>query len=289
MKKQPHRPKSILQSQVTATISVALVLLMIGIIALAGLTARGVARSIADEVGFTVVIADSLDANGARAIGCRLQAQPSSSRVAYVSAEQVLARWNAMLGTADSLLDANPFLPEWEVKVREPWTHPDSLRRIVADVRTWSGVSDATFYDDMAEAVDSSLSTITLILIVLTAVLALISFVLISNTVRLAVYSRRLTIHAMRLVGAKGSFIRRPFIVSSLIGGLLAASVASAILLGALFYIARIYTPLFTWLSVTEIALTFGFLYLTGALICVAAAIFATNRYLRSDYDDLFN
>lgn len=289
MKKQSHNSKSILHSQVTATISVALLLLMLGIIVLAGFTVRGLASSLSEEVGFTVVMNDSISEANSAAIGRKLNAEPYTRSAVYVSPEQVLARWNEMLGTGDSLLESNPFLSEWQVKVREPWTAPDSLRAITARVRTWPGVADAPYYEDMARAAESTLSTLTLILVACIAVLTLISFVLINNTMRLAVHSRRLSIHAMQLVGATGGFIRRPFVVSACIGGLIAASAASVLILAAYFYILSVYPSIATLLTLKELAITIAALYVAGALISSLGALFSTNRYLRSDYDELFN
>src|SRR5574344_178635 len=98
--------------------------------------------------------------------------------------------------------------------------------------------------------------TIRMVLLAVAALLVLISFVLINNTVRLTVYSRRFLIHTMKLVGAKPGFIRKPFVVQNLINGVIAGMVACGALMG-LYYAANSF----------EIGL--GSMFLTSEIIIV--------------------
>lgn len=286
-----HSSSSILRSQITATVSVTLVLLMLGIVALSAVAAHTVAQGVELEVGFTVVMTDSVKPAQANSLGAELRSRPYAAEVRYVSAEQVLSRWNSMLGTeGDTLLgDTNPFLAEWEVKVRRPWSRPDSLEAIAAALRHIDIVEEVSCRSDVARAVDDTLSTLQIIFLCVSGVLAVISFVLISNTVQLTVHERRHTIHAMRLVGATGGFIRRPFVMAGLLSGLTAATIASVIL-GALWgYLQQIYPVIADLIWWQELLAVTGGIYAAGALICTLAALVAANRYLRRPADRLYD
>ena len=125
-------------------------------------------------------------------------------------------------------------------------------------------------------------------LFVIAVLLMLISFVLINNTVRLTVYSRRFLIHTMKLVGAKPGFIRRPFVISNMLNGLIAAFVSMLFLLGVYLFLQNIDEALVVSFSALEIVAVFAGLIVLGVLICGLAAFLAADKYIRLSYDDLF-
>ncbi len=107
---------------------------------------------------------------------------------------------------------------------------------------------------------------------------------LINNTVSLAIYSRRFIIHTMKLVGATGAFIRRPF----LIAGLATAAIAIAVLAAIRAYSTSFDAALDSALPWPSMGWIFAGVLACGLLICLIASIIATNRYLRADYDEMF-
>lgn len=132
------------------------------------------------------------------------------------------------------------------------------------------------------------MKSLALVLFVVAGALLLISFVLINNTVRLTVYARRFTIHTMKLVGATAGFIRRPFIWSSVINGVIAGIISIVVLGGLLFYLGTIDPEVLRVVDWRPAAMLFSGLFLAGILICALAAFFAANKYLRLGYDNMF-
>ena len=116
-----------------------------------------------------------------------------------------------------------------------------------------------------------------------------ISFVLISNTVRLSIYSKRFTIHTMQLVGATDSFIRSPFIIANAIVGAISGFVAGGVLAVTIALSGRLGMPEligligWSWMAAVDAGLVVG-----GTVICALAALLATTRHLRQDYGELF-
>ena len=141
---------------------------------------------------------------------------------------------------------------------------------------------------EMIESMNQNIQSLAIILGVVALVMIVISFVLINNTVHLSIYARRFTIHTMQLVGATNGFIRRPFIVNNLIAGLVAGILAGAILaisLGAAPHLG--WNDVAHYISWGLYCCVAGGMIIAGPLICSMAALLATSRYLRKDYDEL--
>lgn len=296
MRKNRRHSIPLLSSQLTATVSVALVLLILGVMALLGVAAKNAADDIRSRIGFVIIMAEDADDASTLALRKRLETAPYTAAVHYSSADDVLRKWNeSMDAGADSvnaLLGVNPFLPEIEVAVRSEYAFSDSLTRIVGSLRSVRCVSEIKMQADMVSSINATIRSLGIVLLCVAAALLLISFVLINNTVRLTVYARRFSIHTMKLVGATASFIRRPFVISSMLNGIVAAFIATVILCGVLFYadvarpgITQSITQLISW---SEAAWIFAGLFAAGIIICTLAAFFAANRYLRLGYDDMF-
>lgn len=276
-------------SQLTSVISVSLVLLILGVIALAALAGNSGAEMLKSNIGFIVKVdRNALETDINRLKKTFSEAKYVASYV-YSSADEILASESRYLGEdVAELVDVNPYGAEFDVKVKPEYASIDSIEMLGAVVSTDAAVEDVITESAMIAAVNATLSRITWILLGIAAVLLAISIVLIYNTVHLAVYSRRFVIHTMKLVGATGGFIRGPFIRAGAVNGVISAAIASAVLFGAVVYATGL-DPLFeASFSVVRCLVVAVGLFVIGALICTVASVFATNRYLRTDYDDMF-
>lgn len=289
MVKKRHNGISIISAQLTSTVSVALVLLLLGTIALLGIAADSVKRSIQESMGFNIVLADSISQSQLNRLKSVCQPSEAIASQRYVSAEDALQQWRAQTGDdLMEILEVNPFSSEIEVKVKSAYSSTDSIEKLAAPLRTMPGVSEITVPTQMVDSINHSLRTLALVLTGVAALLLLISFVLINNTVHLAIYARRFTIHTMKLVGATASFIRRPFIVSNVTCGIIAALIADIILTALLAYAHTLSPEIHKAIGWTQAAGVFIGVLLAGIIITAAAALFSTNKYLRSDYGDMF-
>lgn len=289
MEKQRHNVISTFSAQITSTVSVALVLLVLGIIFLLGIAAHTVTTDIKENMGFNVILSDSVADKQVNALKQRLGRAPFTSSLTYFSPEDAMNKWKEDTGEdLMQVLGVNPFSGELEVKVKAGYASSDSIAAITAPLSAMAGVSSISVHTDMVDAINDNLRSVALILIIVAAALLFISFALINNTVRLTVYSRRFLIHTMKLVGACGSFIRRPFINSNMLSGLIAGLFASLILGGALLYLHRADIFIAKALPWEPVAPVLALLPVAGVIICALAALFATNKYLRLSYDEMF-
>lgn len=289
MNKQPHRGLSILGSQVTSTVTVALVLLMLGIVALLSVAARNAVESMESGISLTVVLAEGATPEQAEGLGNALRKAPYAQTVEFADADEVLRRWNAAMPGDEPPADINPFLPEWEVTLNPAWSSPDSIAAITTGLRGTGLVEEISSPYEAAAEVYDTVRTLRLILLSVAIALLVISFVLIANTVRLSIHSRRFTINTMTLVGATDAYIRRPFIAGAVYGGIIAAAAACLVLLPALWYMTERWPVTATVISWSEAAIVFGGMFVAGAALCALAAAMATSKYLKNDYDSIVN
>lgn len=136
--------------------------------------------------------------------------------------------------------------------------------------------------------VNDNIRRISLMLLGLAVVLMLISFALISNTIRLGAYSKRFIIHTMKLVGATPAFIRKPFIISNIVNGIIGAFIAMALLSGCVYYLLTEFDNLYTLIDISSLLWVFVIVLLLGVVLTAISAWFAVNRYIRMDRDNLY-
>lgn len=290
MAKQQKSKISYFQSNITATVSVALVLILIGVTAFLGLTARTLSRDLKENIGFSIVLkADASDADVAELRALFIKA-PYVSKVTFISKEEALEQWQK--DTGENLVETfgvNPLSAEFQVNVKAEFADSGRLKAIQKQLKGMHGVDDVAMYEAEVDAANENIGNITIVLLIVAALLVFISFALINNTVRLTVYSRRFLIHTMKLVGAKPGFIRRPFVVQNMLNGLIAAVLACIVFVGFYFAAQNLVGRLIgTMFNELEVAVVFVALAIVGVAICGIAAFFAANKYIRLDYDDLF-
>lgn len=289
MDKKQNRLISTFSAQVTSTISVALVLLVLGVVAMMAIAARTVTKGIKENMGFDIVMSEDAGTQAVNALKRQLSQAPYVSSFNYISADEALSQWQEDTGEdLSEVLDVNPFQGEFDVRVKETYASVDSIDAIAARLKNNPAIADIAVHAQMVEAVNRNIRSVSMVLIVIAAALLLISFVLINNTVRLTIYSRRFLIHTMKLVGATPSFIRRPFVVNNIFHGIFAAVIASALLAALLYYAHSLDASVAYAIGWESAVWVFAAMLVAGIAICTAAALFATNRYLRLSYDDMF-
>lgn len=290
MSKKSHHSLPLLSTHATAVVSVALVLIILGIVGLLGIAAHRVSTDIRQQVGFVVMLADDITPAQTEHLKSTLGKADYTARLTYSSADDVMRRWQQMGDGGDDteLLGINPFAAEIEIGVTSEYADPELLQKVVTEVERMPGVAEVSLHADMVRSINATMRSLALVLVIVAAALLLISFVLFNNTVRLTVYARRFTIHTMKLVGAKAGFIRRPFIISSIINGIIAGLIALVALSGVLFYVSRVDEQILGLLTWQSAAMVMACVFVAGIVICAASAWLASNKYLRLGYDKMF-
>lgn len=278
-------------AHLTTTVSVTLVLLLVGIIALTAIGVSGETRRIRERLEVTAVMADTVPDAGALLLAGKLKESGMARNIEVTGKAAALAQWKGETGEdLEALFGVNPLSPEVTFTLPAYYADSEKIGKVGEWLKSQPGVAGIALPDTaLVSALNSTFEKVTLLLGVVALVMGVISFVLINNTVHLAVYARRFTIHTMQLVGATNGFIRRPYIRGNMLSGLLAGCLASAILALALWCAPRAgFTDISSCIPWGAFGVTAAGLALLGMAICGAAALAATTRYLKSDYSDLF-
>lgn len=193
------------------------------------------------------------------------------------------------MGTDPSeFIGENPFVGSMELQLKADYANKDSLKWITKNLKADSKVTDITYPQDLMDSVNDNLQRINLVLLVLAVLLTFVSFSLINNTVRLAMYARRFLINTMKLVGASWGFIRWPFVRSAMWQGLLAAVLADAVLAGGVYALYMYEPDVLVVLTWQVMAITGVSVLLFGLLITLFCSWLSVNKFLRMKAGDLY-
>lgn len=269
-----------------------MVLLLLGVVAVIGIATNEASDMIRENVGLDVSMrVEATDAQ-INILKRDLNRAKYVASVKYVSKDEAMELWKKETGEdLMEVLGFNPLTDEFEVHVKSQYASIDSLERISLLLRRNPVIEDVKVHQGQVETMNKSMSQVALILLIVACVMLVISLVLINNTVRMTMYSRRFLIHTMKLVGATPAFIRRPIVVSNMMNGIIAAIIALAMLAGIVYYVSAdgiLGTAVQTLLPKEQLALVAVALIAMGAVLCSVAAFFAANKYIRLDYDKLF-
>lgn len=274
---------------VTLCISTTMVLVLLGMVAFFVLSARNLSAHMKENLTVTIMLKDSVSVNDAKLFCRDLYHRPYSHSIDYISKEKAKNDQIEELGSDPTeFLGFNPFPATLEIKLKADYANRDSLKWIAKEIRKDSRVSDLAYMEDLMNKVNTNLSRVSLILLVLAVLLTFVSFSLISNTVRLSIYANRFVIHTMKLVGASWGFIRRPFLRQAMLVGVIAAVFAIGIL-GVGVYGLYMTQPgideIVTW---QVMAITAGTVFLFGLIITALCAWLAVNKFLRMRARELY-
>jgi len=266
-----------------------MVLVLLGMVVFFVLSARNLSAHMKENLTVTVMLKDSVTVNDAHLLCRDLYHRPYAHNIDYISKEQAQREQIKELGSDPTeFLGFNPFPATLEIQLASDYANRDSLKWIAKELRKDARVSDLSYMEDLMDKVNANLSRVSIILLVLAVLLTFVSFSLISNTVRLSVYSRRFLIHTMKLVGASWSFIRRPFLRQAVIVGIIAAIVAIAVLAAGVYGLYLSQPGVLEIVTWEVMALTAGSVLLFGIVITSFCAWLSVNKFLRMPARELY-
>ncbi len=275
--------------RITSTLSITLVLFVIGILAFTLILADKISVETRENITVTVVLKDSINADETKRLENYLAIAPYVKSYKYISKEEALGEYIDELGEDPSeFLGYNPLLASYELKLQAAYANNDSLSNIAQRLQAFSTIYDVAYQKDILQLLNQNIRRVGFIFSCIVAVLLFIAIVLMNNTIRLSIYSKRFIINTMKLVGAKPSFIRRPFVWQAIGTGFVASIVAFGALVGAIFYLRQDYALFQEFLTVEFLAPIAACIFVMGLIITWFSAALAVNRYIRTTTDKLY-
>ncbi|HTU01767.1 MAG TPA: permease-like cell division protein FtsX [Candidatus Sulfotelmatobacter sp.] len=189
-----------------------------------------------DQFQVTVFLEDGITAEQRALVQKRIQSEGAVKAVSYTSKEEALALFKRELRGKESLLEGlgeNPIPASLQLKVHEQFQTPEGLRQLSAFLSRLEGVEDVQYGQEWVDRLTAAVRLLRLLGLSVGLALGLASLLIVSNTIRLAVYTRAEEIEVMRLVGAANLHIRTPFLLEGMLMGLVGAGLALVLLFGA--------------------------------------------------------
>ena len=272
-----------------STISVSLLLILIGLVVLFSLTARVVADSVKENLTVTVVLDDDVQTMDAVRLQDSLKTMRYVGSIDYISREQALQEQIESMGIDPTeFLGANPFSISMEMKVKPEFASNDSLEWISRELRESKLVADVLYQKDLVESLNWNLHRASFFMLAIALLLVIISLSLINNTVRLSVFSHRFVLHTMKLVGAKWSFIRRPFLVRGFWIGFISALIADAVIIGGIYWASRHDSSVLHYVTQQNMIITAVAVLVIGLLLTIVCTYFSVTHCLKMRDSELY-
>ena len=284
------RPNSFFNMQfITSSISTTLVLLLLGMVVFFVISANNLSNYVRENIGFTVLVSDDMKEPEALKFQKILNEKTYVKESAYISKEQALREQTEAMGTDPAeFLGYNPFTASIEIKLNAEYANSDSIAWIEKEILANKKVMEVSYPQDLLDSINQNLQKVSLFLLGLAALLTLISFALINNTIRLAIYSKRFLIHTMKLVGASWGFIRRPFLLRNMWIGILAGLLADAILIAMASMLVKYEPELVEIVTPQTMLIVMASVFVFGLAITSLCAYISINKYLRMKASALY-
>ena len=290
MKKNKNIAKKRLQSSyVTTTISISLVLIIIGIIGFLGLNAKRLSNYVKENIGITVYLNDDAKQIDIIKLQKLLDAKDYVKSTELVTQEEAAEILRKDLGEDFiEFLGSNPLSASINVYFYADYARVDSLNHIQSNLEKYPQVEEVVYQKDLLTLIENNVKKISLILLIFGGLLFLTSYTLINNTIRLSIFSQRFIIRTMKLVGASKSFIRQPFLVKSITFGFVSSLIAIAILTVFFYMLRNEFAELVDLNQLELLGILFIGIIIFGIFISFIATFFAVNKYLRIKESELY-
>lgn len=284
------RPDSFFNMQfVTSSISTTLVLLLLGMVVFFVLSANNLSDYMRENIIISVLVSDDMKEPEALKFQKQLNEKTYVKESTYISKEQALKEQTEAMGTDPAeFLGYNPLKASIEFKLNAQYANSDSIAWIEKEIKENKKVMEVRYPQDLLNMVNRNIQRLSLFLLGLAALLTLISFALINNTIQLAVYSKRFLIHTMKLVGASWGFIRRPFLLRNLWIGILAALMADIILAITAYMLVKYEPQLVEIITPATLFTVIISVLVFGVIITCMCAYISINKYLRMKASALY-
>ena len=279
----------------STVVGISLVLFMIGLILGGVIGIQGLEKQVKEDVQVDLFFNNDLNEADIKMIEIELQQWKEFSEVYFVSPERAMQEFEGVGTSKEEMLEIldgeNPLPPTVVFKPQADFANKKGLELIEEKLTTnYPGaIAELSYNEASLEDVNVGFQQFVYLLLGVAVLLIVIAVAMINNTIRLALYAKRFTIKTMQLVGAKGSFIRRPFIVQAIIQGVLSA-IFGLFLLVLVFYTSNnIFDTFEISFSRDSFIVLAGTMLTLGIFMTVMSTWFALNKYLRMSIDDLYS
>jgi len=292
MNKQKNKSlnRKLISSSASVVISLSLVLFVVGLLSLVLINAQNLSNYIKENIGFSIMLKENAKQVEVMSFNKTIDAMPFTKETTFISKESATTELENELGEDFvSFLGFNPILSSIDVKLHPEYANNDSLRVITNKLNQNNIVYEVYYQENLIDKINNNVQKLSFVLLTFCIILFIIAFALINNTIRLSVYSKRFIIRTMRLVGAKNSFIQKPFLVDGLYQGMYSSIFAIFMLIGSIKLVQAETANILNINDLQVIGIVFVLIFISGLLLSSLSTYFAVKKFINVSEGELYN
>lgn len=292
MSTSPSRSRKTLGSypSVSVIFSITLALFVIGLFGVLIVYSNELERVVRESFKVQIYLKNELTDSVKTALKVSIEKTEgiAAGTMNFVSKEEAQKKFIRNTGENFTFQGENLFRESYEFGVTPLYQDTAKLRKMKSQLEKVKGVFQIHYLESSITGINKNRTQIALVLVGVASILFLVVILLINNTLRLALFSQRFLIRSMQLVGATGGFIQKPFLLRSMVYGLIAGGIASGLLIGVLAYATRWVPELATIQNNQHILLVLGGLVALGIFVALLSTYRAVSKYLKLSLEELY-
>ncbi len=291
MKDDKRLKRKVRNSYIVSTVSITLVLFLLGSVGYLMTAALKVAKTLQESIAVTVELNSEISDNRRAEIEKQLAEEIIVSSIRFSSRTEKAEdeEFRKMFGAEfEEVLHENPLLDSFELTLTAASEDQELLDDFIAAVERIPGVEHVSYPARMAQRLHATVNKIRLVLILFGGALLVISLILLSNTIRLAIFSKRYLINTMKLVGATKWFIMKPFLGSSITQGIIAGVAAAMLFCLAVYGLNEAVPELMTFAEIRKITVILGAMIVVGVVISGLFTFAALNKFVNMKSNKIY-
>lgn len=274
---------------ISSIISTALVLFLLGMIGVLIIHGQFLSRFVRENLVMTIMLKENASQADIFTFQKKVDAHPMVLSTNVVTPDEAARRFIENTGEDFfPFLGYNPIPYSVDVHVKAEYATTTHLETLQNDFIQDPIVKNIYFDKNLTDLVNRNIARISVILAAAAIMLVIISIVLINNTMRLYIYSKRFLIKSMLLVGASHSFIRKPFVQRAFLIGVIASLCSSALLILSIRAIGKQMPELAAIFQLDKFFLLLVAIFFAGIVFSLFSTIFAIRKYVKLDTDILY-
>lgn len=284
-----YNKRRLISSYFSVVLSIFLVLFLLGTLGLFVINSKKISDDFKENIPMTVFFHNEATDSILNSFDVELKNAKFIKDYAFVHKDSA-AKNNVDIVGKDFMefLGFNPLQNSFDIHLKGDYVNAESIKKIERTFRKNEMVTEIIYDKQLVDLVNNNVKEISFWILIISGVLTIVAMLLINSSLRLSVYSHRFTIKTMQMVGATKSFIRKPFIWTSIKLGLIGSVLAIIGLIGLVIYVDGLFPSLGIAKDYTSISIVIIGVLVIGIIITSISTYFATQRFLNLKTDDLY-
>lgn len=284
-----YNKRRLISSYFSVVLSIFLVLFLLGTLGLFVINSKKISNDFKENIPMTVFFKNEANDSALSTFDVEIKNSKFIKNYTFVHKDSA-AKNNVDIVGKDFMefLGFNPLQNSFDIHLKGDYVNTDSIKKIERIIRKNEMVTEIIYDKQLVDLVNNNIKEISFWILIISSILSVVAMLLINSSLRLSVFSHRFTIKTMQMVGATKSFIRKPFIWTSIKLGLIGSALAIVGLIGVVIYVDGLFPTLGIAKDYTSIGIVIVGVLIVGIIITSISTYFATQRFLNLKTDDLY-